>query len=149
MWQVFLSFVLVSCLDQYDPRPHWRKFEQERKIAHRLYPSLAEDGTLPQAEQKLDPAELAEKNYASYCSNCHGAEGRGDGAGGVALSPLPRNFRDPLWQEQTTDDRIHKAIKEGGAAVGLKNTMAPFGAILNLEEITAMVVKIRKFGKSD
>ena len=93
--------------------------------------------------------ELAEKNYTSYCSNCHGAEGKGDGAGGVALSPPPRNFRDPFWQEQTTADRIHKIITDGGASVGLKNTMAPFGAILSPAEIAALVSKIRKFGDSN
>ena len=137
--------VLCACLDQYDPRPQWQKFAAERELAHRTYPVLAEDGTLPQPAKQLDPVAAVQEKYALYCSNCHGAKGGGDGVGGVALNPKPRNFRDPIWQQNTTDNRIFSVIKNGGPTVGLSNTMAAFGAMFSDEEIKLLIAAIRKF----
>ena len=137
--------VLCACLDQYDPRPQWEKFAAERELAHRTYPVLAEDGTLPQPDKQLDPVAAVQEKYALYCSNCHGAKGGGDGIGGVALNPKPRNFRDSIWQQNTTDDRILSVIKSGGPAVGLSGTMAAFGAMFSDEEIQLLIAEIRKF----
>ena len=145
MRKFFWLILLTACLDQYDPRPQWEKFAAEREIAHRPYPVLAADGNLPQPAKKLDPIAATQEKYALYCSNCHGAKGGGDGIGAVALNPKPRSFRDPIWQQNTSDDRIYNVIKDGGAAVGLSNTMAPFGALLSEEEIKLMVAEIRKF----
>lgn len=138
-------FVLCACLDQYDPRPQWEKFAAERELAHRPYPVLAEDGTLPQPAKQRDPIEVVREKYATFCGNCHGAKGGGDGVGGVALNPKPRNFRDPIWQQDTTDERIFSVIKNGGPAVGLSGTMAAFGAMFSDEEIELLIAEIRKF----
>ena len=140
-----LLFVLCACLEQYNPRPQWEKFAAERELAHRPYPVLAPDGTLPQPEQQRDPIEVVREKYATFCANCHGETGAGDGAGGVALNPKPRNFRDPVWQQNTADERIFSVIKSGGPAVGLSGTMAGFGAMFSDEEIKLLVAEIRKF----
>ncbi len=137
--------VLCACLDQYDPRPQWERFAAERQLAHRTYPVLAEDGTLPQLAPPRDPVEVVQEKYATFCGNCHGAKGGGDGVGGIALDPKPRNFRDPIWQQNTTDDRIFSVIKNGGPAVGLSGTMAAFGAMFSDEEIELLIATIRKF----
>ncbi len=145
MYRCLCLFVLCACLDQYDPRPQWERFAAERELAHRTYPVLAADGTLPQRAAARDPLEVVREKYGLYCSSCHGVQGGGDGAGGVALDPKPRNFRDPIWQQNTADDRIFTVIKSGGPAVGLSGTMAGFGAMFDDEEIKLLVAEIRKF----
>lgn len=68
-------------------------------------------------------AAMARDLFAVRCAMCHGDCGAGDGPGGVALKPPPRDFGDPTWQAATTDEHIRKAIVEGGAAVGKSATM--------------------------
>jgi len=38
--------------------------------------------------------ELGAKLYQAQCAGCHGVEGRGDGAAGLALEPRPTDFQD-------------------------------------------------------
>jgi mono/diheme cytochrome c family protein len=45
------------------------------------------------------------------------------------------------------DAHITKVIKEGGAAVGLSPTMAPWGGALNDAEIAEVVKYVRSFKK--
>jgi mono/diheme cytochrome c family protein len=85
--------------------------------------------------------------YETYCGACHGIDGKADGAGALAMNPKPRNFHDKEWQAKVDDAHIHKVIKEGGAAVGLSATMAPWGAAINDAEIDNIVKYIRQFGK--
>ena len=141
----FWLFLLCACLDQYDPRPQWERFAAERKLAHRPYPVLAKDGTLPQPAAPRDPVEVVRQQYTVLCANCHGEKGAGDGPGGAPLQVKPRNFRDPVWQQNTTDERIFSVIKSGGPAVGLSGEMAAFGAMFSDEEIKLLVAEIRKF----
>lgn len=65
----------------------------------------------------------AEKVFTFRCSVCHGPQGRGDGPGGAALDPHPRNFTDPKWQASVTDEHIEKIIQYGGSAVGKSPNM--------------------------
>lgn len=37
--------------------------------------------------------------YSTNCALCHGAEGKGDGAAGVALNPKPRNLIKGPWKQ--------------------------------------------------
>ena len=67
----------------------------------------------------------AKAYFKMKCTVCHGENGTGDGPGGAALDPKPRNFTDATWQGQVKDDEIKKAILEGGAAVGKSAAMPP------------------------
>lgn len=66
-----------------------------------------------------DPAAY----YKMKCAVCHGDTGGGDGPGGSALTPKPRNFTDAAWQGSAKDEDIKKSIIEGGAAVGKSAAM--------------------------
>ena len=66
-----------------------------------------------------DPAAY----FKMKCAVCHGDTGGGDGPGGTALDPKPRNFTDATWQGATKDEEIKKAIVEGGASIGKSATM--------------------------
>jgi mono/diheme cytochrome c family protein len=86
--------------------------------------------------------------YAERCSTCHGEAGRGDGLGGVGLTPRPRDFSDAGWQRTTSDDAIRFVIRHGGEAAGLSSGMAP-NSDLSDAEIDTLLVYIRGVGRRD
>ena len=67
----------------------------------------------------------AREYFGTYCSTCHGKDGRGDGAEGADLKPKPRDFHDAAWRKKATWERVHLVISKGGAAAGLSPSMAP------------------------
>ena len=143
---VFTQFLnsCNQCTAQYDSAPMKAQLNQEEKIANTQQVTLTETGELPSVGvKKIDAAE----RYATLCASCHGAQGAGDGPGALALNPKPRNLTELAWQQATSDDRITKVIKSGGASVGLSATMAPWGAVLSDEEIAAVVAYIRTMSK--
>jgi hypothetical protein len=91
-----------------------------------------------------DPKVVAEaKNvWDTRCTTCHGTAGLGNGPGAAALAKKPRSFKDPIWQQQTQDDKIKKVIVEGGASVGLDAAMAPNPDLASKPEVVAELVKI-------
>lgn len=69
--------------------------------------------------------------FAQHCVQCHGEQGRGDGALGVDMGPAPANF----W-----DDERMSGLSAFGAfnttALGVEGTgMSPFTAVLSEEEM--------------
>jgi hypothetical protein len=133
-------FVLISgCLEQYDAAPTNKMFHAEYDQSKKLPENLSATGELP------TPAVAVpiDQKYATFCSSCHGATGGGDGPAGVALEPKPRVLSDKTWQASVNDERIYTVLKNGGPAVGLAATMAPWGGVLSEEEIKAMIVFIR------
>lgn len=95
-----------------------------------------------------DPAARARELFTSQCAVCHGASGKGDGAGAASLDPKPRDYTDQAWQAATDDARIKKIILEGGAANGLAAAMPPYGGMLASEPavLDELVKLIRSFG---
>lgn len=75
------------------------------------------------AQSGGDPKAQAQEIFANRCTPCHGPSGKGDGPASKGLTPPPRNFGDPAWQDSVTDDHIEKIIKFGGAAVGKSPAM--------------------------
>ena len=147
-------FVIVAtwgceCMDQYNPRPHWKNLAKERKLAHNSSFKLTEEGKIPQLEEKGTTKELpeVERNFASYCATCHGADGKAQSPAAMALNPRPRSFLDKKWQSEVTDEHIYNVIKNGGAANGLSASMAAWGAVLSDEQIKELVKKIRSYGQ--
>jgi mono/diheme cytochrome c family protein len=78
------------------------------------------------AQSGADSAQVAaeaEQIFATRCFSCHGVAGAGDGPGSAGLSPAPRNFQDPAWQDEVSDEHIANIIMYGGSAVGRSPTM--------------------------
>lgn len=88
-------------------------------------------------------AAAGEAKFKQLCATCHGQSGQGDGPASASLNPQPRDMSDSEWQESVDDDHIRTVIKDGGAAVGLAATMAPFGHSLNDEDLDNLVAYIR------
>lgn len=75
--------------------------------------------------------------FATSCARCHGSEG----AGGLPLfdgGPSPRNFRDPAFQRERTDDQLKQTIVNG-KGVG----MPPFGTLFTAAQLDALVTHVR------
>lgn len=136
-----------ACTEQHDPRGDWKKFKDESNHANQPTQQLTDDGKLPSPAtgEKVALSPIDEK-YANFCAGCHGANGAGDGPAGAGLNPKPRNF--VTWDTASvTDDYIAKVIREGGAAVGKSPMMAPWGGVLQENDIAEMVKKVKAFKK--
>lgn len=90
----------------------------------------------------------AQQIFSTRCAVCHGAEGRGDGPGGAGLTPKPRNYHDPAWQDSVTDKEIETAVVYGGAAVGRSPAMVGNPDLGGKPAVVAALREIiRNFGK--
>ncbi len=98
-----------------------------------------------EAEPEPEPvvAFAPDQAYSQICSTCHGAGGRGDGAGAAALDPKPADFTLAEFWETRTDADLVKVIREGGASVGKSAQMAPWGALYDEEQAQQIVDYIR------
>ena len=101
-------------------------------------------------------AASAEENYKFYCAQCHGSDGKGEGANakpqvvGIDLpemSVMPRNHTSPEDMNKLTDTDIKDAISGGGASVSKSTLMPSFGKTLTEAEIKDMVAYLRKLCK--
>ncbi|HYX38620.1 MAG TPA: cytochrome c [Oligoflexus sp.] len=142
----------VSCLlatscdwnskDDYSPKKGYQQFTKEQEEAKAAAAKAGAGGGA--AAVAVVPGK---QTYETFCVACHGVDGKADGPGAVAMNPRPRNLTDKAWQGKVDDAHIAKVIKEGGAAVGLSATMAPWGAAINDEEIKNVVAYVRQLGK--
>ncbi|GAB1349800.1 hypothetical protein MASR1M107_20140 [Ignavibacteriales bacterium] len=58
--------------------------------------------------------------YSTNCASCHGADGKGDGAAGLALNPKPRNFhQEKGWTNGNDIFNMWKTLQEGITANGM------------------------------
>lgn len=78
--------------------------------------------------------------YAQYCAVCHGAEGRGDGPGGVALNPKPANLHADHVQV-LTDGGLFWFITNGAEGTG----MPAWESVLSEEQRWQLVNYLRTF----
>jgi caa(3)-type oxidase subunit IV len=74
-------------------------------------------------------AELVAHGKSLYdvnCAVCHGATGAGDGVGGAALNPAPRNFQTPggQWQLGSSFQGIYVTLRYGIPGTGMGSYQA-------------------------
>ena len=102
----------------------------------------------PAEEGATDPVAEAASIYQGRCTVCHGAGGKGDGAGSAALDPKPRDLTSAEWQGSVDDEHIRKIIIYGGSAVGKAATMPANPDLDAKPEVVAELVKyVRGLGK--
>jgi len=88
-----------------------------------------------------DPQQL----YDFYCTQCHGAGGKGDGVNVTKSFPVkPRSFTDAKEMEKLSDANLKNAIRDGGPALGKSPFMPPWGKTLSDTEIDALVAHLRQ-----
>lgn len=89
----------------------------------------------------------AKQNYDTFCSRCHGDSGKGDGPAAATLKTKPRDFAECKRMASITDDTLFKAIKDGGAAVGLSPDMPAWKEGFEDSEMKDLVAFVRNFCK--
>ena len=104
--------------------------------------------TTPAPDTAAAPAAAGEVSMAvgeqvvkERCVLCHGESGKGDGPGGAALNPKPRNWTDDDYMASRTDDQLYEVIFNG------KGSMPAWGktGILNESQIRSAIMKVRTF----
>lgn len=102
----------------------------------------------PAEKAAAAPSGGAKEIFASRCTACHGASGKGDGAAAAALNPKPRDYTNKEWQASVTDAQLKKVIVAGGAAVGKSAAMPPNPDLeAKPELVDGLVAIVREFGK--
>lgn len=103
-------------------------------------------------EKSVDEAAI-ERIYRKHCTQCHGAEGEGDGPAADFLYPKPRDFTLGVFKYKTThaddefpsDDDLRKIIGDG-----LPGTSMPaWGGVLSSAQIDGLIRLIKQFGEWD
>ncbi len=92
----------------------------------------------------LSWATEAEKNYKTYCWQCHGMEGDGMGLNIRDMSVQPRDHTSKKSMAGRSDNELFKVIKEGGLSINKSVLMPPWGDVLTDEEIHELVAYLRK-----
>jgi len=82
-------------------------------------------------------------NFMGNCVPCHGPQGKGDGVLAESLDVKPRDLSDKSMLSARTDNFLFGVIRNGGASVGLSESMTPWGTTLSDEEIRNIVKYIR------
>lgn len=114
------------------------------------YPAMARE-VIPPIDPKTvmtpNPPLLARGKvlYAQTCATCHGPQGKGDGPGGVGLTPKPRNFAEQAaWKNGTRLEDIYKTLDEG-----LKGSSMVSYNYLSKKDRMALVHVVQSLGAFD
>ncbi|MFQ5469844.1 MAG: c-type cytochrome [Gammaproteobacteria bacterium] len=92
----------------------------------------------------VNAAEEAKDIYKTYCWQCHGMSGNGNGLNIRDMSVQPRDHTDGKSMSARSDDDLIKAIKEGGQSINKSVLMPPWDGVLTDEEINSLVVYLRE-----
>lgn len=116
-----------------------------RYLAHAALTGALLYGTFASAE------ETGPDLYHTYCAQCHGVRGNGQGINVRDMSVQPRDHTDRVAMSGRSDDDLFKAIKEGGQSVNKSLLMPSWKGALSDDEIKSLVQYLRvlcqcKFG---
>jgi mono/diheme cytochrome c family protein len=89
-----------------------------------------------------DQAE-GKKLYGSYCSTCHGDNGKGDGLASKSLPAKPVDHTNGTVMNQLSDKFLFDIISKGGSAVGKSAFMPGWGSQLNEKQIRDVIAYVR------
>jgi mono/diheme cytochrome c family protein len=83
------------------------------------------------------------KLYASYCTSCHGEQGKGDGVAAGSLPVKPKDHTNGGVMNQMSDQSLMDVISKGGGATGKSSFMPAWGSSLNDKQVKELVAYIR------
>jgi mono/diheme cytochrome c family protein len=83
------------------------------------------------------------KLYLTYCSSCHGDNGKGDGPASRSLPVKPANHTDGAIMNKFSDKFLFDIIAKGGATVGKSAMMPGWGGQLQEKQLRDIVAYVR------
>jgi cytochrome c1 len=83
------------------------------------------------------------KLYATYCSTCHGDNGKGDGQASKSLPVKPADHTNGSIMNQLSDKFLFDVISKGGGAIGKSAFMPAWGGQFSEKQISDIVTYIR------
>lgn len=93
-----------------------------------------------------DQYAKVEQLYNTYCVQCHGINRDGNGINSKNMAVKPRDHTE-RGMNDTPDDELHKAIKEGGASVNKSVLMPRWDGVLTEAQISDLVGYLRHISK--
>jgi mono/diheme cytochrome c family protein len=107
-----------------------------------IIPAAYRDKVNPLAN---DPAAIAtgEQAYIALCSQCHGADGRGQGPDASGLNPQPADFTNRERMQENSDGYLLWRISEGGNFDPYNSLMTAWGTLLSEQEIWELISYLR------
>lgn len=94
--------------------------------------------SMASAEPAPSNARTAAQLYRRYCVSCHGNDGKAKTSKGRFSHA--RDFTDPQWQADVSDERIFNSIMNGRDVSG---NMPAFAKKMNEQEINSLVTFVR------
>ncbi|MGH7813181.1 MAG: c-type cytochrome, partial [Candidatus Binataceae bacterium] len=89
--------------------------------------------------------KIGRQTYNTYCANCHGVKGNGEGISAKWVNPAPRDFTACKLMAMYKDADLLKAIKDGGPAAFVSYAMPPWGSVLTGRKIADVLAYERSF----
>lgn len=83
------------------------------------------------------------KLYLTYCSTCHGRDGKGHGEAAEFLERNPSDHTEDKRMSKKTDEELYNIISQGGEAAHKAKTMPPWTTTLSTQQIWDIVAFIR------
>ncbi len=80
--------------------------------------------------------------YKEYCSQCHGAEGKGDGPGASGLSPKPAVHANIPF-EKLPMGYLYNVINHGGRSVGKSPSMPYWGLTIGQQGVADVIAYLQ------
>ena len=81
------------------------------------------------------------------CANCHNQNGNGEGAGGMLLTPGPRNLTNCKFHKKRKDGELFWVVKNGSQGTGMPGLVK--GGVLTEEEAWTIIAYERTFCNKD
>ena len=117
-----------------------RNLREWQPSDHQPPPTVAPEGQGAGSEGGDPTATASAALWSARCATCHGAEGRGDGAGKPPGAGLP-DLSSAAYQSTRSDVELHTVIKAG------RGLMPPFGDQLSDEGITQLIKHVRSLAR--
>ena len=92
-------------------------------------------------------AAAGKEVYQELCAKCHGENGRGDGPDAATLTTKPADYTDCAKMKTFSDDDLLAIVKDGGPARKLSKDMAPYGDVLEDQELQDLIAFVLSFCK--
>ncbi len=92
---------------------------------------------------RIAEAKRGEEVFRTYCAQCHGLGGGGDGPSAAGLDPKPAAL-DRMGLDRMDLKYLYELVFYGGSAVGKSSLMPDWGVTLSAEQIADVLAYLRE-----